>query len=134
MYTKLAVIGAAVLSLMQGVSAHGFVTSVTANGVNTPGSDPVWYYLPADQRAKTAGWDSLNQDLGFVEPARAGTSDAACHKSATVGASFVNVNAGQEITLTWNTWPESHKGPIINYLSNYGKPVPHAATTLCTDN
>lgn len=25
--------------------------------------------------------------------------------------------AGSELTLTWNTWPDSHKGPIMDYLA-----------------
>lgn len=101
------------------VSAHGFVTGVRVNGVFTRGSDPVWFYYPAGQTPVTAGWDSLNQDLGFVEPAKFGTNDIACHKSATAGKNFINVNAGQTIELLWNTWPDSHKGPIIDYLAPY---------------
>ncbi|KAI9151357.1 Polysaccharide monooxygenase Cel61a [Paramyrothecium foliicola] len=105
--------------LPQMVSAHGFVRQVNVNGVWTSGSDPVWFYHPAGQGPKTAGWDSLNQDLGFVEPAQFQSTDIACHKSAKVGANFINVNAGQTMTLYWNTWPESHKGPIINYIAPF---------------
>jgi hypothetical protein len=99
--------------------AHGFVRGVTVNGAWTAGSDPVWFYYPTGQGPATAGWDSLNQDLGFVEPAKFQTTDIACHKSATVGKNFINVNAGQTLTLYWNTWPDSHKGPIINYIAPY---------------
>lgn len=105
------------------VSAHGFVRGIRAGGVWTAGSDPVWFYSPAGQGPVTAGWDSRNQDLGFVEPAAFGTNDIACHKSATAGKNFVNVNAGQTIEIYWNTWPDSHKGPIIDYIAPYnGKP------------
>ncbi|KAG7120766.1 Polysaccharide monooxygenase Cel61a like protein [Verticillium longisporum] len=101
------------------VSAHGFVRGIRAGGVWTAGSDPVWFYSPAGQGPVTAGWDSRNQDLGFVEPAAFGTNDIACHKSATAGKNFVNVNAGQTIEIYWNTWPDSHKGPIIDYIAPY---------------
>ncbi|KAI1501025.1 endoglucanase-4 [Biscogniauxia marginata] len=101
-------------------SAHGFVAGVTVNGVWTAGADPVWYYYSEGTAPATAGWNALNQDNGFVSPDSFGTSDIACHKSATVGENFVNVNAGDEITFYWNTWPDSHKGPIINYLAPYG--------------
>ncbi|KAI1311824.1 endoglucanase-4 [Xylaria venustula] len=101
------------------VSAHGFVSGVEVNGVWTAGSDPVWYYYPAGTAPATAGWDSLNQDLGFVDPPSYGTSNISCHKSATVGKNFVSVNAGDTITFYWNTWPDSHKGPIINYIAPY---------------
>lgn len=115
-----AIIVALATSIPRLVSAHGFVSGVEVNGVWTAGSDPVWYYYPAGTAPATAGWDSLNQDLGFVEPNNFGTSDIACHKSATVGKNFVNINAGGTITFYWNTWPDSHKGPIINYIAPYG--------------
>ncbi|KAI1266192.1 lytic polysaccharide monooxygenase [Xylariaceae sp. FL1019] len=100
------------------VSAHGFVQGVTVNGVWTAGADPVWFYYPT--APATAGWNALNQDTGFVDPTLYGTSDIACHKSATVGQNFVNVAAGDTITFYWSTWPDSHKGPIINYIAPYG--------------
>ncbi|KAI1493558.1 endoglucanase-4 [Biscogniauxia mediterranea] len=114
-----AILGLAV-SLPRLCSAHGFVTGVTVNGVWTNGSDPVWYYYPEGTAPETAGWDALNQDNGFVSPDSFGTSDIACHKSATVGKQFVSINAGDTITFSWNTWPDSHKGPIINYIAPYG--------------
>ncbi|KAI3323652.1 lytic polysaccharide monooxygenase [Xylariaceae sp. AK1471] len=107
-------------SLPQLSSAHGFVSGVKVSGAWTAGSDPVWYYYPVGTAPATAGWDSLNQDLGFVQPNSFGTSDIACHKSATVGKNFVNVKAGDTITFYWNTWPDSHKGPAINYIAPYG--------------
>jgi hypothetical protein len=115
-----AVFVALAASLPQLASAHGFVTGVKVNGVWTAGADPVWYYYPAGTAPATAGWDSLNQDLGFVPPTSFGTSDIACHKSATVGKNFVNVKAGDTITFYWNSWADSHKGPAINYIAPYG--------------
>jgi cellulase len=96
-------------------SAHGFVTGLTIASKFTPGSDPVWFYY--DHKPDTAGWDALNQDIGFVEPAKAGTSDVNCHKNATAGKLYASANPGDEIVFSWNTWPDSHKGPIINYLA-----------------
>ncbi|KZM27473.1 Lytic cellulose monooxygenase (C1-hydroxylating) [Ascochyta rabiei] len=107
----------AVATLLDTVSAHGFINSVSTNGASTKGSDPSWYYSPANSRPQTAGWDSLNQDNGFVEPAALGTDDISCHKSATAGRLYANVAAGSVLTLYWNTWPESHKGPVINYIA-----------------
>jgi cellulase len=101
-------------------SAHGFVRGVKVNNAAwTAGSDPVWFYSPAGQGPATAGWDALNQDIGFVEPAQFGTANIGCHKSATAAKKYVDVKAGDQITFYWNTWPESHKGPIINYLAPY---------------
>jgi hypothetical protein len=87
--------------LSPGVKAHGFVRGVTVNGQWTAGSDPVWYYLPANSKPVTAGWDALNQDNGFVEPAAMGTADVNCHKSATPGKNYINVNAGEKINFYW---------------------------------
>ncbi|KAH9877926.1 hypothetical protein J1614_003143 [Plenodomus biglobosus] len=120
----------AVAVLLDTVSAHGFVKEVNIKGTITKGSDPVWFYSPADSRPQTAGWDALNQDQGFVEPAAAGTADVACHKSATAGRLYANANAGDTIEFAWNTWPESHKGPIINYIA----PCNGDCTTLTPDS
>lgn len=107
-------------SLLRPAAAHGFVTGVRVNdGTWFAGADPVWYYYPAGEAPATTGWDSLNQDLGFVEPAAFGTSDISCHKSAMVGEKFIEAKAGDELTFFWNTWPDSHKGPIINYIAPY---------------
>ncbi|KAF2277127.1 glycoside hydrolase [Westerdykella ornata] len=99
------------------VQAHGHVSGVTVNGKWTPGSDPSWYYLPADQRKDSAGWNALNQDNGFVEPNSMGTADVNCHKAATPGKLYIDANAGDAVTFYWNTWPDTHKGPIINYIA-----------------
>ncbi|KAL5378519.1 hypothetical protein DPSP01_009100 [Paraphaeosphaeria sporulosa] len=109
----------AVAAFFEAASAHGFVTSVTDNGVVTKGSDPVWWYYVQNGQARpvTAGWDALNQDNGFVSPDAFTTADINCHKSALAGQAYVNVNAGDTINFVWNTWPDSHKGPIINYIA-----------------
>ena len=107
----------AIAALLDTASAHGFITGVKIGSTWTKGSDPVWYYYSADQRPQTAGWDSLNQDNGFVEPASFQTADVNCHKSATAGKLYASVNPGDTIALSWNTWPDSHKGPIINYIA-----------------
>lgn len=111
--------------------AHGFVNGIRVNGgAWVPGGDPVWYYYPTGTSPATVGWNSLNQDLGFVSPDSYGTANIACHKSATPGQLYISANAGDTISLTWNTWPsDSHKGPVINYIaqcSGKSKPSRHA--------
>ena len=39
------------------------------------------------------------------------------HKNATPGLGSIPVTAGDSIDLQWNTWPESHHGPVISYLA-----------------
>ncbi|KAF2841750.1 lytic polysaccharide monooxygenase, partial [Patellaria atrata CBS 101060] len=104
-------------SILDKAAAHGFVRGVKVNGQWTAGSDPVWYYHPANSKPVTAGWDSLNQDLGFISPSAFQSNDINCHKSATAGKAYVDAKAGDNIEFYWNTWPDSHKGPIINYIA-----------------
>lgn len=118
-YTVSGAAAVAVTSLFSAVEGHGFVNGAKVNGVWTAGSDPLWWYAQQNNQPLpvTSGWRALNQDIGFVEPANLGTTDIACHKSAKTNTGFINVAAGSTITLFWNTWPEGHKGPIINYLA-----------------
>jgi len=103
----------AALAAMPTVYAHGHVSEITANGETVPGTTPEWQY----NDNKTPGWYAMNQDNGFVEPSSFGSADIICHKEATPGKSSVSVAAGSAMTLQWNTWPESHHGPVIDYLA-----------------
>ncbi len=106
------------LPLVQLASAHGYVSGITVNqGSWIEGCNPNWYYLPAGTAPETPGWRALNQDNGFVAPDAFTSTDIACHKSATPGQTYIEANGGDTLTLYWNTWPDSHKGPIINYLA-----------------
>ena len=57
---------------------------------------------------------------GFVEPNSFGTSDIACHKSAKSTSNSIPVKAGDTLKLQWDTWPDSHHGPVIDYLAKVG--------------
>ncbi|KAI1858041.1 uncharacterized protein JN550_012934 [Neoarthrinium moseri] len=113
--TLIFTLGASLLDL---AAAHGYVSGVKVNNAGWfPGADPVWYYLPSGAAAPTTGWNALNQDNGFVAPDSYQTSNIACHKNATAGQLYINANAGDSLTFFWNTWPDTHKGPIINYIA-----------------
>ncbi|KAI0420197.1 glycoside hydrolase [Xylaria grammica] len=106
------------LPLVRLVSAHGYVAGITVNGGSwVEGSNPNWFYQPEGDVPETPGWQAENQDNGFVAPDSFATADIACHKSATPGQTYVEAASGDTLTLYWNTWPDSHKGPIINYLA-----------------
>ncbi|OLN92290.1 Polysaccharide monooxygenase Cel61a 1 [Colletotrichum chlorophyti] len=98
------------------VSAHGFVEKITAGGKTVDNYNPTSAPYNANPPA-VAGWAAEQQDLGFVAPDAAGDPDIICHKSATPGKSSIKVAAGEKISVKWNTWPESHKGPVIDYLA-----------------
>ncbi len=98
-------------------AAHGYVSGVSVNGGSVvAGANPNWYYQP-DTAPETPGWRAMNQDNGFVAPDAFGSADIACHKGATPGAKYIEANAGDTLTVHWDTWAESHKGPVLNYLA-----------------
>ena len=107
MFTKVATI----LSLAAAVKAHGHVQLVIADGTEYPGG------IPHGAPENAVGWAAANQDNGFVAPDAFGTVDFVCHKSATSVSSAATVAAGGSVTLQWDTWPESHKGPVIDYIA-----------------
>lgn len=95
------------------VNAHGFVGTISVNGASvTTGANPSnKFQTPAPE---TPGWLADNIDNGFVGVTG---PDAICHKAATPGASYLAVAPGDTINLKWSDWPESHKGPVIDYLA-----------------
>jgi lytic cellulose monooxygenase (C1-hydroxylating) len=98
-----------------GVEAHGFVQYITADGVKYRGYDPGFRFQ--NPAPRVPGWYADNPDIGFVAPQSFGHLNITCHKAATPGQEYVQVQAGSTITLQWFTWPESHVGPIIDYLA-----------------
>lgn len=65
-------------------------------------------------------WSNTVTDLGFVDGTGYDSPDIICHKNGAPGALTATVTAGSEIELQWTAWPESHKGPIINYIADCG--------------
>ncbi|KAF9768145.1 hypothetical protein IL306_014590 [Fusarium sp. DS 682] len=63
------------------------------------------------------GWINGATDNGYVEPNSFGDGDIICHRAGRNAKGHVTVAAGDIITLQWNTWPESHKGPVIDYMA-----------------
>lgn len=111
-----------ILVLLTGAAtayAHGYISTITAGGKTfenfNPEKDP---YDP--NHSARPGWTAKNTDLGFISSGAANTPDVICHKSATPGKSTITVKAGETIDLQWNTWPNTHLGPVIDYLANCG--------------
>jgi hypothetical protein len=107
------------LAAAASVSAHGHVTNIVINGVSYQNYDPTSF--PYMQNPPTVvGWAAGNTDNGFVAPDAFASGDIICHKSATNAGGHAVVAAGDKIFIQWNTWPESHHGPVIDYLANCG--------------
>ncbi len=101
------------------VAAHGHVSHIIVNGVYYRNYDPTTDFYNPSAAPKVLGWSALNQDNGFIEPVNFGTSDIICHKGSAPGAAHVTVAAGDSISVVWTPeWPESHVGPVIDYLAN----------------
>ncbi|KAF7549075.1 hypothetical protein G7046_g8458 [Stylonectria norvegica] len=98
------------------VAAHGHVDWLITNGVAYRGYDaPSMSWNPAHD--PVVGWTIGATDNGYVEPNSFSDPDIICHKAAKPGKGHVTVQAGDKINLQWNTWPDSHKGPVIDYLA-----------------
>lgn len=63
-------------------------------------------------------WPNWATDLGFVAPDALSGPDIACHRDSSNAQLYATVAAGSDVVLKWNTWPDSHKGPIIDYLAS----------------
>jgi hypothetical protein len=96
------------------VAGRGFVKSVTVGTTTYAGFDPR-ANLP--DRSAVVGWTTSASDLGFIQPNNAGTPDIICHKNGTAAQAYVDVKAGDTLTIEWSSWPNPHKGPIIDYLA-----------------
>jgi len=97
--------------------AHGRVTSITADGKTFDGFLNDYIYMP-DPPAIVA-WSADNGDNGFVDGSSYTSGDIICHREAKAGKISASVAAGSKIEIQWGTdaWPESHHGPIIDYLA-----------------
>ncbi|KAL1862425.1 hypothetical protein Plec18170_001251 [Paecilomyces lecythidis] len=62
-------------------------------------------------------WSTEATDLGFVDGSGYASDDIICHKSAQPAALAAEVPAGGKVELQWTEWPESHHGPVLDYLA-----------------
>jgi hypothetical protein len=79
-------------------------------------------YQPSFQyqnpQPETVGWRiPQDSDIGFVGVGDYANDNIICHKGASNAPLHVSIQAGDTIDLQWTAWPESHKGPVLNYLA-----------------
>ncbi|KAL4729699.1 hypothetical protein ACLX1H_004121 [Fusarium chlamydosporum] len=99
----------AITTLVAQIAAHGHVDRIITDGVAYRGTDPSQFPV--------AGWITAATDNGYVEPNSFSDPDIICHRAARNARGHITVLAGDKINLQWNTWPETHKGPVIDYLA-----------------
>ncbi|KAL0262740.1 hypothetical protein SLS55_001712 [Diplodia seriata] len=98
------------------VSAHGHVQTIKVNGKSFQGYDPSFaYQSPVPE---VPGWTAENLDNGFVDPSTYSSGDIICHKNGSPGKAYVEAAAGDKLEIQWSTWPDSHHGPVINYIAS----------------
>lgn len=121
-----AILGAVAAS----VNAHGHIASVKVDGTAFTAYDPSFQYqTPAPEVIEWSCPECL--DNGFVDPTMYTEVDKiACHKDATAGAKVAKVAAGGSIDIQWTTWPESHVGPVIDYMAKVDDPTSAKAADL----
>ncbi|KAM5341535.1 hypothetical protein ACJ41O_014566 [Fusarium nematophilum] len=101
-----------------GVAAHGHVDNIVINGASYPGFSLDLAYN--NNPPAVVGWTTSATDNGFVGPEAFGSADIICHRDAKNAKGHARVAAGDSIYLQWDTWPESHKGPVLDYLASCG--------------
>ncbi|KAI4225239.1 MAG: hypothetical protein L6R36_004065 [Xanthoria steineri] len=114
--SKLAALVATLASIAS-VSAHGKVSGIVAGGVYHPGYTINYAYSPT--HPPLVAWSvPEDKDTGYINPGNFSNPDIICHKGATPGELYATVAAGSTVELQWTDWPESHHGPVIDYLAN----------------
>ncbi|KAK2775399.1 endoglucanase-4 [Colletotrichum kahawae] len=112
----------AVVSALAGAASvlgHGHVNYFSVDGKDFQGYDVTSYPYMASP-PEVYGWSATNTDNGFVDPSSYTSGDIICHKGAKNAALTATAAAGATVKFFWNTWPDSHKGPIIDYLAPCG--------------
>ncbi|KAL6236938.1 glycosyl hydrolase family 61-domain-containing protein [Aspergillus navahoensis] len=99
------------------VAGHGYVTGIVADGTYYGGYLVNQYPYSSDPPA-VVGWTESATDLGFVDGSGYSSGDIICHKDATNAKATATVAAGGTVELQWTEWPESHHGPVIDYIAS----------------
>lgn len=101
------------------VAAHGHVTNIVANGVYYQGFDIGSFPYMSDPPV-VAAWSTPNTGNGFITPDDYSSPDIICHQNATNAKGHVTIEAGDRINIQWTEWPDSHHGPVMDYLADCG--------------
>jgi cellulase len=102
------------------ISAHGHISEVIIDGISYYGHDPT--KVPWGPQPESITWSNGATDNGFVASDTTSLASRAinCHREATNAELVAPVTAGGTVSLTWSDWPESHHGPVLNYMANCG--------------
>ncbi|KAL5601059.1 hypothetical protein BROUX41_005888 [Berkeleyomyces rouxiae] len=110
-------VAAAALLSAATVRAHGHVTDIIVDQAFYQGWDINKGMGYNDNYPDVVGWSNKAMDNGFVGKESFATPDIVCHLSANASTGYATVAAGSIVQLDWTAWPESHKGPVIDYMA-----------------
>lgn len=102
------------------VAAHGHVTNIVVNGVYYQGFDIGSFPYMSDPPT-VAAWTTSNTGNGFLTSEDYSSPDIICHQNATNAKGHVTVKAGDRVNVQWTEWPDSHHGPVMDYLADCGE-------------
>ncbi|KAI1397995.1 lytic polysaccharide monooxygenase [Hypoxylon fuscum] len=97
-------------------SAHSFITNINIDGLSYDGFRPT----DPDSHPIAIGWSTTAFDQGYVNQTGYRTEEIICHRGAKNAKGHAPIPAGGIVHMQWNGWPESHKGPVIDYLASCG--------------
>jgi len=97
------------------ISAHGHVSGIVANGQYFMGYTPNFQYM--NPVPKVPAWSAGGYGQGGIAPNQFANPPIICHDNAKPGTAYASAPAGSTIQIQWTSWPDSHHGPIIDYLA-----------------
>lgn len=109
----------ALVLLSSTVSGHGIVTKIVAGTKTYQGYSPDFQYMPTPPAV--IGWTAPEtQSRGPVPGDKLNDPDIICHTGATNAKISAEIAAGDNVSLQWTQWPDSHHGPVMDYLADCG--------------
>jgi len=102
------------------VAAHSHVTNIVINGISYQGYDPTSFPYKKPPPV-VVGWSAAQNDNGFIDGSAYSQDDIICHRRAKNAGGHAPIRAGERVFIQWETWPSSHKGPVIDYLARCGE-------------
>ncbi|KXJ91409.1 glycoside hydrolase [Microdochium bolleyi] len=98
------------------VAAHGFIEKITIGGKGFDGYNPS--NAPWTPNQGSIGWENWATDTGFVSAKNLQNPDIICHIRGKNAPRIAKIKAGGTISLKWTSWPQSHHGPVIDYIAD----------------
>ncbi|KAI0152751.1 lytic polysaccharide monooxygenase [Xylariaceae sp. FL1272] len=101
-------------------AAHSFISNINIDRLFYDGFSPA----TSSPDPLAVGWSTTAVDQGYVNQTGYTTDEIICHRGSANARAHALVKAGDRIQLQWHGWPQSHKGPVMDYLASCGENKP----------